>query len=170
MNQLTIARINNVDVVSTVKDGETLVPIKPICTAIGIAFERQYTKLRDDETFKSVITLTVTTGADGKQYEMVCLPLMYVYLWLGSINPKNVSDEARSAVSRYRVECAEALYAYFTGVSKREQEQNQQEIRLLEELNNLSEDLQRAKSEIRQKKDALSKLRSDRLNPQPRLF
>lgn len=112
MNELIIARINNVDVVSTVKDGEILVPIKPICTAIGIAFERQYTKLRDDETFKSVITLTVTTGADGKQYEMVCLPLMYVYLWLGSINPKNVSDEARPAVSRYRVECAEALYAY----------------------------------------------------------
>lgn len=170
MNELTIARINNVDVVSTVKDGETLVPIKPICTAIGIAFERQYTKLRDDETFKSVITLTVTTGADGKQYEMVCLPLMYVYLWLGSINPKNVSDEARPEVSRYRVECAEVLYAYFTGASKREQEQNQQEIRLLEELNSLSEDLQRAKSEIRQKKDALSKLRNDRLNPQPRLF
>ena len=170
MNELTIARINNVDVVSTVKDGETLVPIKPICTAIGIAFERQYTKLRDDETFKSVITLTVTTGADGKQYEMVCLPLMYVYLWLGSINPKNVSDEARPAVSRYRVECAEALYAYFTGASKREREQNQIEIRLLEEINGLTDDMQRTKNEIKQKREHLEKLRSERLNPQPSLF
>lgn len=170
MNELTIARINNVDVVSTVKNGETLVPIKPICTAIGIAFERQYTKLREDESFKSVITLTVTTGADGKQYEMVCLPLMYVYLWLGSINPKNVSDEARPAVCRYRIECVEALYSYFAGTSKREREQNQIEIRLLEEINCLSEDMQRTRNDLRLKKEQLAKLRTERLNPQPRLF
>lgn len=170
MNELIIARINNVDIVSAVKDGETLVPIKPICTAIGIAFERQYTKLKEDETFNSVITLTVTTGADGKQYEMVCLPLMYVYLWLGSINPKNVSDEARPFVSKYRIECAESLYAHFAGTSKREREQNQIEIRLLEEINGLTEDMQRAKNELRQKKESLAKLRTERLNPQPRLF
>lgn len=170
MNDLTIARINNVDIVSAVENGETLVPIKPICSAMGIAFERQYTKLREDESFSSVITLKVTTGADGKQYEMVCLPLMYVYLWLGSINPKNVSDEARPAVCRYRIECAEALYDHFTGTQKRVNEQNQIEIRLLEEINGLTEDMQRTKNELRLKKEHLAKLRTERLNPQPRLF
>lgn len=122
MNELIIARINNVDIVSAVKDGETLVPIKPICTAIGIDFKSQHNRLSCDETFSSVMVLHTTTGADGKQYEMVCLPLMYVYLWLGSINPKNVSDEARPFVSKYRIECAEALYAHFAGTSKRERE------------------------------------------------
>ncbi|MBR6746496.1 MAG: chromosome partitioning protein ParA [Muribaculaceae bacterium] len=170
MNELIIARINNVDIVSAVNNGETLVPIKPICTAIGIAFEPQYTKLKEDDTFNSVITLTVTTGADGKQYAMACLPPMYVYLWLGSINPKNVSDEARPLVSKYRIECAEALYSHFAGTSNREREQNQIEIRLLEEINGLTEDMQRAKNELRQKKECLAKLRTERLNPQPTLF
>lgn len=170
MNELTIARINNVDIVSTVNDGETLVPIKPICTAIGIDFKSQHNRLSCDETFSSVMVPHTTTGADGKQYEMVCLPLMYVYLWLGSINPKNVSDEARPFVSKYRIECAKALYAHFAGTSKRESEQNQIEIRLLEEINDLTEDMQRTKNELRQKKESLAKLRTDRLNPQPRLF
>lgn len=170
MNELIIARINNVDIVSAVKDGETLVPIKPICTAIGIDFKSQHNKLSCDETFSTVMALHATTGADGKQYEMVCLPLMYVYLWLGSINPKNVSDEARPFVSKYRIECAESLYAHFAGTSKREREQNQIEIRLLEEINGLTEDMQRAKNELRQKKESLAKLRTERLNPQPRLF
>ena len=81
-----------------------------------------------------------------------------------------MSDEARPFVSKYRIECVEALYAHFAGTSKREREQNQIEIRLLEEINGLTEDMQRTKNELRQKKESLAKLRTDRLNPQPRLF
>lgn len=34
-------------------------------------------------------------AADGKQREMLCLPIRYVFGWLFTINPANVNEEAR---------------------------------------------------------------------------
>ena len=53
-------------------------------------------------------------AADGKQREMVCLPLKYIFGWLFTISPKNVAPEAKELVRRYRTECYDALYRYFT--------------------------------------------------------
>ena len=39
METKIIARVNNVDIVST--SDEQMVPIRPICEALGIAYERQ---------------------------------------------------------------------------------------------------------------------------------
>ena len=111
-----------------------------------------------------------STGSDGKHYEMMCLPVEYIFGWLFTIEANSVSEGARSNVLRYQKECYHTLYAHFAGTSKREREQNQIEIRLLEEINGLTEDMQRTKNELRQKKENLAKLRTDRLNPQPRLF
>lgn len=108
-----IAKINNVRIV-VIDNGEKLVPIKPICEALGIAYEPQYQKLKDDEFLNSVITLSVTTGSDKKQYEMVCLPYRFVFGWLFTINPKNVNTDAKEGVTRYRIECYEALFRHFT--------------------------------------------------------
>ena len=93
METKTIARVNNVDIIST-NDRQKLVPIKPICTALGIAFEPQYQKLKDDEDLSSVIMLSITTGSDGKKYEMVCLPMEFIFGWIFTISPKNVSPES----------------------------------------------------------------------------
>lgn len=170
MNELTIARINNVDIVSAVKDGEILVPIKPICTAIGIDSKSQRNKIERHPILSSVGVIMTSTGSDGKHYEMMSLPVEYIFGWLFTIDSKSVSEEARPNVLRYQKECYHTLYAHFAGTSKREREQNQIEIRLLEEINDLTEDMQRTKNELRQKKESLAKLRTDRLNPQPRLF
>ena len=45
---------------------------------------------------------------------MVCLPLKYIFGWLFTISPKNVAPEAKELVRRYRTECYDALYRYFT--------------------------------------------------------
>ena len=111
MNETKVATINNVAIVVT---GEELIPIKPICEALGIAYEPQFTKLKEDDFLSSVITLSVTTGADGKEYKMVCLPQEFIFGWLFTINPKNVKEEAREAVAKYRIECYRALYRHFT--------------------------------------------------------
>lgn len=170
MNEFTIARINNVDIVSAVKDGETLVPIKPICTAIGIDSKSQRNKIERHPILSSFGVIMTSTGSDGKHYEMMCLPVEYIFGWLFTIDSNSVSEEARPNVLRYQKECYHTLYAHFAGTSRRESEQNQIEIRLLEEINDLTEDMQRTKNELRQKKESLAKLRTDRLNPQPRLF
>ena len=101
MNTTAIAVINGQQIQVSI-DEQQLVPIKPICQALGVDYEDQYVKLKDEEFLSSTICLSQIVAADGRQREMFCLPLKYVYGWLFTINPKNVSDEARPAVMRYR--------------------------------------------------------------------
>lgn len=113
----SVAKINQHDIL-IYQNGETLVPMKPICDAIGVDFASQFTKAKNDEILSSVVVLSTTTGKDGKRYEMTCLPLRFVFGWLFSINPKNVSEEARQAIIKYKMECYDALFDYFTGARK----------------------------------------------------
>lgn len=108
-----ITRVNNVDIVAT-NNAEKLVPIKPICEALGIDAKVQRNKIQDDSDLCSVGVLSTSTGADGKQYEMFCLPIEFIFGWLFTINPKNVKEEAQQVVRQYRMECYRALYEYFT--------------------------------------------------------
>lgn len=171
MKKILIARINGSEIFAeTSEDGTVLVPIKPICTAIGVDFKAQHTKIQEDEILSSVITLRVTTGADGKQYEMVCLPLKYIYGWLFTINPKNVAPEIKESVIKYRKECYEVLYDHFTGRMKKTNELNQEEIRILNELRKALEQKKELTSTIKNLEKSLDDLRSDRLDPNPSLF
>lgn len=79
MQQNFITAINGVDIITVDHQGETYVPIKPICDAIGIAVEGQREKIQSDETLSSTAMLSMVVAADGKEREMLCLPLRYVY-------------------------------------------------------------------------------------------
>ena len=112
METRIIARINNVDIVST--SDEQLVPIRPICEALGIDPVGQRQRIERDEILSSVDCVIQSTGKDGKQYEMFAIPYMYVFGWLFSIDTSRVSEEARPSVIRYKQECYRALYEHFT--------------------------------------------------------
>jgi hypothetical protein len=111
----TVATINNVQIVVVDQNQNYLVPIRPICEALGISFSKQLRKLKEDEFYNSVVSLRATTGADGKTYKISHLPLKYTLLWLGSINQANVAEDAREAVIKYKEACADALYRFFMG-------------------------------------------------------
>ncbi len=168
--QTLISKINGVDIVTVERDGEIFVPIKPICEAIGIDDRAQRDKIQSDEILGSTGVLSTSVAADGKEREMFCLPLKYVYGWLFTINPKNVAPEAREAVAVYRRECYDVLYEHFTGSMRRTIETNNAEIELLQQINAAISREKDAKADRRKAEEALSKLRSERLNPQPRLF
>ena len=108
----SVAKINNIDLM-IVENGQKMVPIKSICDILGVTSNRQVEKIKSDEILSSVATLKVATGADGKQYEMFCIPLKYVFGWLFTINPDRVSPDAKEAVLRYKLECYDALYNHF---------------------------------------------------------
>lgn len=108
-----VAKINNVEIV-IIENGSKLVPIKPICEALGISHKPQIERLKEDPILNSVVTLSMTTGSDGKQYEMVTIPFKFVFGWLFRIDSRNVKEEAREAVLKYQVECYDALYNHFT--------------------------------------------------------
>lgn len=111
-NITTVARINDVSI-QIIENGQKLVPVKPICEALGISYEPQFTRLKMDPILSSTITLSVMVGADGKQREMTCIPLRYVFGWLFMIDSRNVKEDAREAVIRYQKMCYDALYNYF---------------------------------------------------------
>ncbi len=124
METKTIARVNNVAIVAGT-DSQKLVPIKPICDALGIDYSTQVKKIKEDEDLQSTVGLSPIVAADGKDREMVCLPLEFIFGWLFTINPKNVKPEAQAAVRTYRMECYRTLYKHFSAYSQfNEEKQN----------------------------------------------
>jgi hypothetical protein len=110
---LTIGKVNSVSLL-LLENGEKLIPIKPICEALGVDMESQRKKIKEDELLSSTAVLSTAVAGDGNAREMYCLPLKYVFGWLFTINPKNVKEEAREAVQKYRTECYDVLYRHFT--------------------------------------------------------
>ena len=117
VNTKTVAKINNVDIL-VIENGEKRVPLKPICEALGILFSSQLQKVKDDEILGSVVLLSNTTGKDGKEYQMQTIPFMYVFGWVFGISVKNVKEEAREALTKYKLECYKALYYHFTSYAE----------------------------------------------------
>lgn len=113
----TIAKINNVNIV-VVENGEKRVAVRPICDALGIAYQGQIDKVKQDEILGSTLMPSMMVGKDGKEREMQTIPYKFVFGWLFSINPKNVSEEARPLVLKYKLKCYDALYYHFTAHSE----------------------------------------------------
>lgn len=61
----TVATVNHSGIL-IIDHGQKLVPIKPICEALGINDKSQRDKIADDEFLNSVGVLSTSTGKDGK--------------------------------------------------------------------------------------------------------
>ncbi|MEE9678716.1 phage antirepressor N-terminal domain-containing protein [Pseudomonas moraviensis] len=94
------------------KDNEPLVAMKPLVVNLGLDWKGQHAKL--SEKFSSVMEEISTTGGDGKQYAMTCLPLRKLAAWLYSISPNKVAPELRDKIIQYQEECDEVLWNYWT--------------------------------------------------------
>ncbi len=171
MDKQVITTVNDIQIVAVTDESfNTLVPIKPICDAIGVAFERQFSKLKEHEILAPTVTLRVMVAADGKQREMVCLPLEFVYGWIFTINTKNVSKEAHDSVLRYQLECYQALYTHFAGSLRRRVEENEAEIKALQAVNEAIKGVKVAKAAQKEAEEHLDAIRKARLDTAPTLF
>lgn len=161
---------NGVSIPVATKDGQSYLPIKPICEAIGIAFPPQNDKLKEHSILSSVVTIIVTTGADGKSYEMVCLPVKFIYGWLMTINPGKVAPEARAKVEAYTLECYEVLYNHFHSRLAKQLDTNAAEIEQLKALNDAISREKTARADKAKAEKALAQIRASRLDDEPTLF
>ncbi|PSR53920.1 hypothetical protein AHMF7605_10520 [Adhaeribacter arboris] len=155
----TIAKINDVDII-VIENGQKLVPIKPICEALGILPQGQIEKIKNDEILASTIQLSYTVGADGKEREMFCLPLKFVFGWLFTINPKNVRVEAQESVKKYKLLCYEILYQNFadhTTFLEQKQKATQEQI---DRVNEVRSTFRNAQHIVRQETNRLNSLKS----------
>ncbi|MBY0444337.1 MAG: phage antirepressor N-terminal domain-containing protein, partial [Burkholderiales bacterium] len=81
------------------------------CDAFGVAFAVQHRNITTNKRW--CCHHMVTTGADGKNYQMLTLPLRQVPAFMNSINSNKVKPEAQQSLRNYQDECTEALYAYW---------------------------------------------------------
>lgn len=170
MSKQKITILNGVEIfVEITENGQVFIPVKPICDAIGVAFEPQFSKLKEHEILSSTITLRVMVAADGKQREMVCLPLEYVYGWIFTVNTKNVSEKSHDYVLQYQRECYDILYRHFAGSLRRRVEENEAEIAALKAVNDAILNEKEAKAARRQAEEHLAEIRKSRLDSTPQL-
>ncbi|EJQ3893994.1 hypothetical protein N0G64_005292, partial [Escherichia coli] len=107
---------------------------------MGLAWQSQLAKLR--QRFASTITEIVMVAEDGKQRNMVSMPLRKLAGWLQTINPNKVKPEIRDKVIRYQEECDDVLYEYWTkGFVV-----NPRKMSVMEELNQACADMKRDKN------------------------
>lgn len=154
----TVAKINNVSI-TLIDDADKLVPIRPICEALGVDDKNQRSKIKNDEILGSVGVLSTSTGKDGKQYEMFCLPYMYALGWLFTINPKNVKEESQETIIKYKMECYTALFNHFVGKSEFLEQKQLAIEKQLEDIEKIRSDYGNQKKLLSEAKKALNKVK-----------
>jgi hypothetical protein len=154
---------------------EKYVAIKPICEAIGVDFQTQLDKIKEDEIIGQLYTLRGMTGADGKTYKMGSIPLKFVFGWIFTINPKNVKEEVKPNVLKYKLECYEALFDHFTKRTSILKERTSYQIEIEELESELEEDervikLKQLKQSVKNASQRLNALDKDQVEDQLDLF
>ena len=95
------------------KDNELFVPLKPICTALELDWGSQQRNLQEDIVLNPTSVVMTLVAQDGKQREMICIPLSYLNGWLFRINPARYEGERQERIIRYQKECYQALFNHF---------------------------------------------------------
>lgn len=113
MKTTNVAIVNGINLQVVADEREQFVAVKPVCEILGVDAKSQREKIDEHPLFSSVRVLSPSTGADGKTYDMVCLPLRYFPSWLFSINPNNVKEEIRENLLEYQKKCNDILFDYF---------------------------------------------------------
>lgn len=92
-------------------DGVPYVALRPLCDALEIDWATQRRAIKNDPVLASVVGDLPTTGADGKQYRMLCLPLDYLNGWLFKIDAGRYKpgDPRRERIVAYQRECYRVL-------------------------------------------------------------
>lgn len=94
-------------------NGEPHVALRPICEYVGLNWQGQVQRIQRHPVLSRGVCMTQTTGADGKRYEMLCLPLRLLNGWLFGIDATRVKPALRERVVQYQRECFDVLAAYW---------------------------------------------------------
>jgi hypothetical protein len=156
----TVAVVNKQQIMIVPENGAELVPIRPICEALGIDFSSQLKRLKRDEILNSTVVTVTTVGGDEKNREMVAIPLKFTFGWLFTIEVNQVKEEAREAVLHYQLECYNALYNYFTSFRDYDRWRNEQLIEALAEYDREREVFNQSKDRMKTIRQRIDNVRT----------
>jgi len=86
---------------------------RPICEAIGLDWAAQFSRIKRNPVLGPTVVMSTTVAQDGKQREIVTLPLKLLNGWLFGIEAGRVKPELRETILTYQRECYDALAAYW---------------------------------------------------------
>lgn len=91
-------------------NGQPYTPMKPVVAGMGMAWEPQAAKLRNNPRWGMT---EIVIPSSGGQQGMNCLPLRKLPGWLATISPNKVRPELREKVIAYQNECDDTLWQYW---------------------------------------------------------
>ena len=100
------------DVLEAVQDdGGVWVSLRRMCESLGIAMPRQMRKLKEKPWANVAMKAMLDTA--GRKFEVVCLHLDSVPMWLATIEASRVKKEIRPKLELYQREAARVLAEHF---------------------------------------------------------
>jgi len=91
---------------------EIYLPVRPICTALGIHWAAQYRKIKADEVLlESTRTLRLQTR--GGPQNLVCMDVEAIPMWLAGIEPSRVREDLRDRLIVYKRWVRKVVYEAF---------------------------------------------------------
>lgn len=132
MGQLQTVPFHGKNIFLVEHEGQPYTPVKPIVENLGIDWKSQHAKLVSNEKRWSVVMITMVAG-DGKNREMLCLPVIKLSGFMYSIDANRVAPEKRPAVELYQELCDKALFDFWnTGHAVHPQAQTLSEPKVIE--------------------------------------
>ena len=144
-----VIKIKEREIECPVQNEQRYVAIKPVCEILGISSSGQLQSIQTNPLYSSVNKSILSTGADGKQYQMLCLPLKRFFMWLGSINPNKVKENAREKVLTYQELICDILYEKFVEEPEFYKMKNEQKEKLREQLLKIDESREQIRKELK---------------------
>lgn len=92
-------------------EGQPFTPVKPIVENLGLSWGNQTEKLQNTPHLNCSVIRTV--APDGKNREMLCIPVRKVTAFLYSINANKVRPDLRDKLIQYQEECDDVLWKYW---------------------------------------------------------
>lgn len=116
MSQIEVVRFHG-DEIQAVREGDRiLVVVKRVCETLDLDYSSQHKRLSDPERSPwSTMVVMTTVDASGRNYEMSCLDLDALPMWLATIEVKRARAESRAKLIDYQRECARVLRDHFFG-------------------------------------------------------
>jgi uncharacterized protein YqgV (UPF0045/DUF77 family) len=92
---------------------DVYVPLRALTDFLGVDWTAQWRRVQRDVVLARYVRQVTMTGADGKQRDLVCLPLEYLPGWLFGITTSRLRPELQEKLTRYREECFRVLWNAF---------------------------------------------------------
>ena len=119
MKKETLAVVNGVDIICFTNTDEKLMPIKPICDALGVDYDAEITNIQDHGFGDKLTDFNGTS----------LLSIEFVLGWVLNVKYKNTLLESEDLCRKYIIECVNAISDYAFGTKE---QRAQYEKKLLE--------------------------------------